>query len=131
MADDAHRAGAHRPRRAPRPQVVGEPRPVVLRGLGATLGLDAVARDDAREPWQPRVDDAVGGDGRASTLTARQAHERALLGPVGRRDVADRGLPGPVPGRETGSRPGPCGRAAPSPIRSAEGRASRAGGTRA
>ena len=79
MADETHRAEAHRPRRAPRPQVLGEPRPVVLHGLGATLGFDEVARDDAWEPWQPRVGDAVGGDRPAIGAGPRQAQQRSLL----------------------------------------------------
>ena len=79
VADESHRAEAHRPRRAPRPQVLGEPRPVVLHGLGATLGFDEVARDDAWEPWQPRVGDAVGWDRPAIGAGPRQAQQRSLL----------------------------------------------------
>ena len=79
VADETHRAEAHRPRRAPRPQVLGEPRPVVLHGLGATLGLDEVARDDAWEPRQPRVGDAVGGDRPVIGAGPRQAQQRSLL----------------------------------------------------
>ena len=80
VSREAHRARPHRPGRAPRSQVVREPRAVIDGRLEAAFRLDAVARDDPRVARQPRVDDALRRDRSLPDGDRPDLDERTLLG---------------------------------------------------